>query len=349
VARVAAWFDALARESLSQFGGAVLRDPFAFVVAGEVVVREVAEAAALLPAVRELLSAHGCARRFLIGGFASSDSLSSQKPPDESLSFLFGRFKKDLSGLSVDGLDCLLSSEALCVECEDARLSALLCLGPSFQPLLRHIRPAFLSPDGLRALFAGLATPAEWALLAVSEQLRQSLLVRLDSLIVSDFPAILAEFRGEQFSLLWRGSRDGFGARDFHVRCDGHANTLTVILDTAGNVFGGFTPVAWESSSGFKADDSLKSFVFTLKNPHNIPARRFALKVAGKNLAIDCHSGCGPLFWEIGVSGECDSNTLSYTNVGGAYANDTGLDGKQVLTGSRQFRAKEVEVFEITE
>jgi hypothetical protein len=53
--------NALERESLSQFGGAVLRDPFAFVVAGQAVVREVAEAAALLPAVRELLSVDGCA------------------------------------------------------------------------------------------------------------------------------------------------------------------------------------------------------------------------------------------------------------------------------------------------
>jgi hypothetical protein len=80
--------NALARESLSQFGGAVLRDPFAFVVAGEVVVREVSEAAALLPAVRELLSADACARMLFFGGFALSDSLSSQKPPGESLSFL---------------------------------------------------------------------------------------------------------------------------------------------------------------------------------------------------------------------------------------------------------------------
>jgi hypothetical protein len=43
--------------------------------------------------------------------------------------------------------------------------------------------------------------------------------------------------------LQWRGSRDGFGAIDVHKRCDGRANTLTLILDTGGNVFGGFTPL----------------------------------------------------------------------------------------------------------
>jgi hypothetical protein len=67
-----------------------------------------------------------------------------------------------------------------------------------------------------------------------------------------------------------------------------------VILDTKGNIFGGFTPVEWESHtavsisdiSNWKADDSLKSFVFTLKNPHNIPARRFVLKTESQRQAI---------------------------------------------------------------
>jgi hypothetical protein len=68
-----------------------------------------------------------------------------------------------------------------------------------------------------------------------------------NSVIVSAFPAIFAEFRSKLFSLLWRGSRDRCYASDFHRHCDGHANTLTVMLDTKGNIFGGFTPVEWES------------------------------------------------------------------------------------------------------
>jgi hypothetical protein len=72
-------------------------------------------------------------------------------------------------------------------------------------------------------------------------------LCSVGSVIVSDFPEIFDEFREKRFSLLWRGGRDGFGKHDFHSRCDGHANTLTVIEDTKGNIFGGFTPVEWES------------------------------------------------------------------------------------------------------
>jgi hypothetical protein len=36
----------------------------------------------------------------------------------------------------------------------------------------------------------------------------------------------------------------------------------------------------------YKADHSLKSFVFTLKNPHNFPVRKFALKAEKKDRAI---------------------------------------------------------------
>jgi hypothetical protein len=176
--------------------------------------------------------------------------------------------------------------------------------------------------------------------------------------IVPDFPAIFEEFREKKFTLLWRGSRNGFGVRDFHRRCDGHANTLTVILDTQGNIFGGFTPVEWESRKwhgkypsdeySHKADPSLKSFLFTLKNPHNVPARRFALKTEKKDQAIKCVTGCGPDFGDIGIFDRW-CGALGYTvHFGVHYTNDTGLDGMTFFTGSGNFDVKEIEVFEIT-
>jgi hypothetical protein len=178
-----------------------------------------------------------------------------------------------------------------------------------------------------------------------------------DSAIVPDFPEIFEEFREKKFTLLWQGSRAGFGGREFHRRCDGHANTLTVILDMNGNIFGGFTPVEWESSRKhwlrddedfFKTDPSLKSFLFTLKNPHNIPARRFALKAEQKHGAIYCDSSHGPDFNAIHVANNCHANTASWTGLGRSYTNDTGLDGKTFFTGSFWFQVKEIEVFEIT-
>jgi hypothetical protein len=125
-----------------------------------------------------------------------------------------------------------------------------------------------------------------------------------------------------------------------------------MILDTKGNIFGGFTPVKWESGDNQKADDSLKSFLFTLKNPHNIPARRFPLKANRKECAIDCHSEYGPLFGENGC-GICiwdNCNAHSESNTGfDSYNNDTGQAGDDFFTGSSDFQVKEIEVFEITD
>jgi hypothetical protein len=99
-----------------------------------------------------------------------------------------------------------------------------------------------------------------------------------------------------------------------------------------------------------KADDSEKSFLFTLKNPHNIAPRRLALIPGQKHQAIICDSGSGPCFsYDMRVSDNCNANTRSFTSLGTAYTNDTGLDNNIVCTGSRCFRVKEIEVFEITD
>jgi hypothetical protein len=124
-------------------------------------------------------------------------------------------------------------------------------------------------------------------------------------------------------------------------------------LDTHGNVFGGFTPLEWQSPPGekWKCDDSLKSVLFTLNNPHNIVARKFTLEANLKQYAISCHSGCGPSFdrssYGLHVFNNCNANPDSYTYLDGRYDNDTGLDWHTVFTGSKNFQVREIEVFEI--
>jgi hypothetical protein len=90
--------------------------------------------------------------------------------------------------------------------------------------------------------------------------------------------------------------------------------TLTRILDTGGSVFGGFTPLQWESplSEKWKCDDSLKGFLFTLKNPHNTRATKFA---------IYCDSSRAPIF-----SGIYGYENCSFSRLGLAHTSDTGLD-----------------------
>jgi hypothetical protein len=184
----------------------------------------------------------------------------------------------------------------------------------------------------------------------------------LDSKIITDFPSIFSDFNKREFLLLYRGSRDGSTAEAFHSRCDGHTNTLTVILDTGGNVFGGFTPLSWESrdwngkqdleNNIRKCDESQKSFLFTLKNPHNVIARTFRLKSDRKQFAILCDRPDGPIFGYgspdlcvFSASGGQSSNAT--TGFGTSYVNDTGLPGRTFFTGSEKFDVREIEVFEV--
>jgi hypothetical protein len=264
--------------------------------------------------------------------------------------------------LSVDALDDLLSTESFMVNSEDALLRIL----QQFQcpVLLRHIQWEFLSPGAITTIFKdpGLCNCTELLWRSVSDRLTHPPLPPgLDSRIVSQFPRLFEEFQSKQFKLLWRGSRDGFNATEFHRRCDGHANTLTFILDTKDNVFGGFTPVKWESRTKYpyhKSDDSMLSFLFTLKNPHNVPSRKFVLKSEKNQFAICCRSESGPIFgydsyngYDIFVSDNCNESVDCFTRIGTrwndrTYANDTTVG--DFLTGSFNFTVKEIEVFEIT-
>jgi hypothetical protein len=105
----------------------------------------------------------------------------------------------------------------------------------------------------------------------------------------------LCEFSpNEKWSLLYRGTRDGFGYNDFHTKCDGHTNTLTILKAKQSEfIFGGYTTIDWESSVQWKSDPN--AFIFRLTNKENKPLK---MKVEPEihQYAIYCHSVCGPTF-----------------------------------------------------
>jgi hypothetical protein len=151
-------------------------------------------------------------------------------------------------------------------------------------------------------------------------------------------------------TLLWRGSRDGFRAIDFHGRCDGHAPTLTMIEDTRGNIFGGFTPIAWESRffRGRLSDETMTGFLFSAQNPHGIALQRFGLIDSQQHTAITVSSRTGPWFGEedLVISDHCDTAPSHARGFGRTYANATSIEGRLLFTGSETFVVKEIEVFE---
>jgi hypothetical protein len=269
----------------------------------------------------------------------------------------------NISLLSADAVDALLENETFTVENEDAFIRSIFMFG---QPsLLRHIRLSFLNTSTITHLLENLSfwDSSESLWFYIVDFLTHSpgppsssLPSVFPSTIISELLELLTEFHLKHFQILWQGSQDGFSATEFHRRCDGHANTLTVIMDTKGNIFGGFTPVEWESREWqpmicYKADVSLKSFLFTLKNPHNIKARKFALKASEQDKATYCQNTEGPIFGDsdIVIHNDCNIRGNHTPCFGHSYINDTGVPSDTVLTGSSSFIVKEIEVFEITD
>jgi hypothetical protein len=93
----------------------------------------------------------------------------------------------------------------------------------------------------------------------------------------------------------------------------------------------------------------MKSFLFTIKNPHNLAARIFEQKEAAN--AIFDGSSFGPTFGSkntLCIHGQFESSDSCSSNLSGkTYANNTGIAGNQVLTGGQYFVLKEVEVFQV--
>jgi hypothetical protein len=266
-----------------------------------------------------------------------------------------------LRNLPREFLHSILSSPSLAIESEDFLLQRLIDLGSDYFEYWAYLEIPFLSAQGISQFVKSFPFEelrvSHWEKIAdrlvgvCDETFRLRRFHRRDptneSTILSTIPSPLKQFEKNKWNLLYRGSRHGFRSSDFHERCDGWSNTVTVILTTKGFVFGGFTPISWDSSNSSKADNSLQSFVFSVKNPRNNPPQSFPL--VNSSCAIYCGSSCGPTFgsYALHVTDEAHENTRSFTNLGKSYQNDTGLNGNQVLTGEQYFQVKEIEVFSI--
>jgi hypothetical protein len=261
--------------------------------------------------------------------------------------------------LSVDALDLILLNDFFRIESEDVLLTTLLDLGPEYQLLLRHVHWNYLSPESYsecrdlllncdltESFWTGIGY---WALCGIGSH-------RISSLIVTNLPPFFSRFRGKEWNLLYRGSRDGFHAKTFHERCDYHGNTVSIISDRFENIFGGFTPLPWESPRRgwfYKSDISQKSFLFTLHNPHGIAPTAFPLNEEHCQHAIYCSGAVGPVFghgYDLFVGDDCANRASSHTGFfGDTYINTTSFAGSVLFTNSHSFIVKEIEVFEILE
>jgi hypothetical protein len=162
----------------------------------------------------------------------------------------------------------------------------------------------------------------------------------------------LCEFSpNDKWSLLYRGTRDGFGSSDFHSKCDGHSNTLTIVKAIESSfIFGGFTTVAWESSAKGKWKSDSSAFLFSLTNKDN-QALKMKVDQNRHQYAIFCNSSNGPRFGDdiiltnnANITMECESN-LSFAYKHPQYEDGTNA-AQTFLAGSYVSQLDEIEVYE---
>jgi hypothetical protein len=142
--------------------------------------------------------------------------------------------------------------------------------------------------------------------------------------------------------LLYRGSRDGFEASEFHSRCDCQGATIAIIRSTNGSVFGGFSTTSWNSSGTYSNSEG--SWLFTFHNG----AAKFDSKPGSTKHLFHNPAG-GPVFGEnhdLYVADYCNTKMDSYSNIVHSY-DFQGRFGKESLSGGYKFQVHEIEVYRV--
>jgi BTB/POZ domain-containing protein KCTD9 len=147
----------------------------------------------------------------------------------------------------------------------------------------------------------------------------------------------------------------GIGLKDFHSKCDGHSNTLTIIKAKESEfIFGGFTSVSWESSAYGKFKSDPYAFIFSLTNKDNQPLK-MKIDPNQHKWAILCYSSYGPMFGYCDINIDNNANTTmnSYSFLGSPfkhpqYAYGTN-EARTFLAGSYKFQLNEIEIYQIEE
>lgn len=159
-------------------------------------------------------------------------------------------------------------------------------------------------------------------------------------------------YKNIEFKLLYRASRDGLSAKEFHNMCDNQGSTITLCKTTSSKVFGGFTNLDWDSTSGFKGNDP-QAFIFSIDH-------KIKLTCHDQNKVINCRSIFGPTFGGGDISienyrGSISTNSSSYSDsyslCGISYGKNENITSKFYLIGyanhSYNFIPEEIEVYSV--
>ena len=142
-----------------------------------------------------------------------------------------------------------------------------------------------------------------------------------------------------EYSLIYRASEDGDTSEIFHEKCDNISFTLTIIKNTDGNKFGGYTEEGWEGENVSKKD--FNAFCFSL-------TKNKIYTVKPDKSAIICDPNLGPSF------GSPLFHILDkfFTDGGTCYPKDgCGYNGQdsdfEICNGKEDFDIQELEIYKV--
>ena len=176
-----------------------------------------------------------------------------------------------------------------------------------------------------------------------------TILTQENSLILTKNITNTAFSADTKYKLIYQATRNGFLTSDFHAKCDGILNTLTVVKTSESYVFGGFTSRDWSTNknekSNFRSDSN--AFIFSLVNPFNVPLK---MNIDVSDVAIRSDESSINFGYEI-VINDNSEKVISYAwmNSLGSYRlpyflNDT---GSLLIGGESSFLVYEIEVYSL--
>ena len=161
------------------------------------------------------------------------------------------------------------------------------------------------------------------------------------------------ERKGEEsckLKLIYRGSRDGFTAQAFHLKCDDKSPTISFIKSDQNKIFGGYTQQTWASNNKYKTDD--KAFLFSFSSNEKYPIKTPEKAIYGNNsYSITYGGSCFAGNEDIRIFDNCNTNSSSSSDFPNSYScskyPSKTEESKAYLAGAKKFKVIEIEVFEV--
>ena len=95
----------------------------------------------------------------------------------------------------------------------------------------------------------------------LKEKILSDIIIDINELDVIN-KRLLRQNKRTVYTLIYKATRDGDKAENFHEMCDSYTNTVVLIKTSKGRKFGGFTHESWEGEDISKVDN--RAFLFSI-------------------------------------------------------------------------------------